>query len=197
MARGETPAHWETAAAGLAIGLCAHAAPYVAAALIAALFLHLVRAGRIDLDARAPLVPLLGVAAAAITLGAAGAVGAALLWRLSVELDARTRIRAAAFTAPLAALAWRLGAPDLLAIGLLCIAAVAWIDWLVRRLADWRLDAPDRHDGFLAAQAAVLAPLLVFPDPGASLAAFAAMALARQMRWPASEGAARLQPRTA
>ena len=72
-------------------------------------------------------------------------------------------------------------------VGALCVALVAWMDWSVRRLADWRLDSfgARQAQDFLGAQVVVMAPLLLFPAPQTCLVAFIAMRVARVMRWPA------------
>jgi hypothetical protein len=179
---------WETLTAGLIVGLLAHAAPAATIAMLCVLAALLVRRGQIEITGGAPLATFAGVAFAAVAWGAPGAVAAALVWRVSVELGARSdaSLRVHAWTAPAAALAWRLDAPHLLVWGLACIALVAWIDAAVRILADWRLDADtERAGAFLGAQAAVLAPLMIFPTPAACIAAFCAMALARAAAWMA------------
>lgn len=185
---------WEILAAGLGAGLLAHAAPGVAAIALLVGFIALVRADRIDISSGRQLLTLAGIALAALLWGPTGAVAAALAWRTSVEVAARGDggLRAHAWTLPMTAVAWRLGAPELLVAGLACIALVAWLDWIVRVLADWRLDADTegRVGAFVSAQGAVLAPLLIFPDPTACLIALMAMSLARAISWDARAPAA-------
>ncbi len=194
MQRGGRLEGWETLAAGLAAGLLAHAAPWAAAVLLAAAFAALVRANQIVADGAAPLLALYVLAVAAILWGVPGAVTAALVWRVGAELVAHGRacLSVHLWTAPAAALAHRLDLPALLIGGLACIALVAWIDWIVRQLAAWRLDAASSDDAgaFVGAQAAVLAPLLIFPTPAASLAMLVATGLARQLRWDAARAGA-------
>ena len=80
-----------------------------------------------------------------------------------------------------AALLYRLGAPDLFVAVAGVVAVVAICDWALRRLAEWRLGEPQPFDttAYLTSQGQVLLLLLVFPEPVAALAAFAALALAR------------------
>ena len=194
MQRGGRLDGWETLAAGVAAGLLAHAAPWAACVLLAVAFTALVRANQIVADGAAPLLALYVLAVAAILWGVPGAVTAALVWRVGAELAARGRacMSVHLWTAPAAALAYRLDLPALLAAGLACIALVAWIDWVVRRLADWRLDAAPSGEThtFLGAQASVLAPLLIFPSTTACLAMLVATGLARQLSWHASPASA-------
>jgi hypothetical protein len=189
--------NWETLATGLAMGLLAHAAPVVAAAMLAVALARLFRAdAHTDKPENlAPLAALGGVACAAMIGGAHATIAAALVWRTGVEVlarrgDLRTTDLAAnvhLFSAPAAALLYRLGAPDLLVIAALCFAGVAWADWLIRHLADWRLDAADGGGArmFVVAQVATLAPLLIFPSPQTCLAALVAMGAARAITWQA------------
>lgn len=185
-------------AAGLAVGLLAHAAPVAAAAFLVVVLTFAFRSrGDATADGDiAPLAALALVAGAAMIGGPSATIAAALVWRTTVELQARRDASREApviagmhiVSAPAAVLLHRLDAPLLLVVAALCVAGVAWADWLIRRLADWRLDAPaaDGARAFVVAQAAVLAPLVIFPAPQTCLAAFVAMGAARAMAWRAT-----------
>ena len=198
MAGGQKLDDWETLAAGLAVGLLAHAAPVMAAIVLLGVLAGLFRA-HADTATEADLAPLaaLGLVAFAAMIGGPGAtIGAALIWRAGAELHARNGALGEApiaasvhlWSAPAAALLYRLDAPQIVVIAALCVAGVAWTDWLVRRLADWRLDAPssDATPTFLGAQAAVLAPIIIFPAPQTCLAALVAIGAARAVTWRTS-----------
>ena len=193
MRRGHSLDGWETLVAGLASGLLAHIAPALAAAGLLAVMIRLFFAQ--DSDARAnelaPLAALVGIALVAMIGGAAATIGATLVWRVGVELAARRGGGNAAlldWAAPAAVLLHVFHAPSLLVVFAACIAGVLWADWIIRRLAEWRLDTPMAGAGaFLGAQGAVLAPLLLVPTPQDGLAALVAMRLARALTWPAPE----------
>lgn len=195
MAGGQRLDNWETLAVGLAVGLLAHAAPVAAAVLLTAVLAGLFRAqSDTAVDAGiAPLASLALVACAAMIGGPQATIIAALIWRTGVELHGRGSVVSDApvaanvhlWAAPVAALLYRVEAPALLVAAALCIAGVAWTDWLIRRLADWRLDAPaaDAARAFFGAQAATLLPLIIFPAPQTCLAALVAMGAARALKW--------------
>ncbi len=195
MVGGQRLDNWETLAAGLAVGLLAHAAPAVAAVLLIVVLggLFGAHADAATDGGLAPLLALGMVACAAMIGGPPATIIAALIWRVSVELHARRGAAQDApiaanmhlWSAPIAALLYRLDAPALLVAAALCLAGVAWVDWLIRRLADWRLDAPatDAACSFAGAQAAVLLPLIIFPAPQTCLAALVAIGAARALRW--------------
>jgi hypothetical protein len=177
---------WETLAAGLGVGLLAHASPLAAGLLLAMVWLYLLASGKLGAGNLKTLLALALVTAAAMLLGPQGGVLVALLWRIWTELSARAGASAHLLLAPIALLSHTLEAPLLLQAGLFCIAIVGWIDWSIRRLAAWRLDEPPSSAGFsqfFLAQAVVVAPLLIFPTPLAALAAITAMGLARQLVW--------------
>ncbi len=200
MTRGQKLDSWETLAAGLAFGLLTHASPVAAAVLLLAVLAALFRANAEAVTGSdlAPLAALGLVACAAMIGGPHATICAALVWRTGVELRARRGATQEAliaagvhlWAAPAAALLHRFDAPPILVIAALCIAGVAWTDWIIRRLADWRLDAPtpDTSRSFIGAQAAVLLPLLLFPAPQTCLAAVVAMGAARALTWPAPLG---------
>lgn len=195
MVGGQRLGNWETLAVGLAVGLLAHAAPVAAAALLMAVLAFLFRA-QSDTAVDAGLAPLasLGLVACAAMIGGPQAtIIAALIWRTGVELHARGSVARDApvaahvhlWAAPAVALLYKVEAPALLVVAALCIAGVAWTDWLIRRLADWRLDAPAAEAArtFFGAQAAILLPLIIFPAPQTCLAALVAMGAARALHW--------------
>ncbi|MDX2233742.1 MAG: hypothetical protein NW200_04520 [Hyphomonadaceae bacterium] len=189
MRRGRHLDPWEMGAAALASGLLAQVAPWLVGLALAAALAALLRDERIEIRGGAPLLALAGVAAAALLWGGAGAVAAALAWRTVHEVaqGADPPRAAHVFMAPAAALAYRLECPILLTAGLGCLACVAWLDWIIRRLADWRLASGTQSGdpAFLGAQASSLVILLALPSPLACIAAFATLALVRHVRWPA------------
>ena len=193
MRRGHSLDGWETLFVGLAGGLLAHVAPALAAAALLAVMIRLFFANENDAQAHdlAPLAALGAIALLSMIWGAAATVGATLVWRVGVELVARRGSANALpldWAAPVLVLLRIFDAPSLLVVIAACIAGLLWADWIIRRLADWRLDAPMAGAGaFLGAQGATLAPLLLFPTPQDALAAFVAMRLARALAWPALE----------
>ena len=197
MFRGQFLGGWATLAAGLAVGALAHVAPGLAVALLLAVLAGVFRiyAASATSDDLAPLMALALVACAALIGGPQATIGAALVWRTAVELHIRgsaarvTSIPSCVhlWSAPAAALLHRLDAPQIFVVAAVCVAGVAWTDWLIRRLAEWRLDTPAENAtrSFVGAQAALLAPLLVFPAPQTCLAALVAMGAARAINWRA------------
>jgi len=115
--------------------------------------------------------------------GPAWVIAAALIWRVGAEVGARASTPHVV-SAPLAALLFRLDAPDLIVIGAVSVALVAWADWAIARLADWRLGKPVAFNGFFGAQAPLSILLLALPTPGAALAALVAVTFARNVRAP-------------
>ena len=153
---------------------------------------------------RSPLPPLCGVALAGLIFGPYGAVAAALVWRALFEV-ARSRETQGLTEPPwmaigyrwalvVAALLYRLGAPDFFVAIAGVAAVIALCDWALRRLAEWRLGEPQPFDttAYLASQGQVLMLVLVFPEPVAGAVAFAALAFARasEARLPSRYAAA-------
>jgi hypothetical protein len=193
MGRNGVHADIEQIGIAVAAGLLALVAPVVAAVLLGAVALGLAAVGwQPDTRLlRGPLPPLVAVAIAGILLGPVGAVAAALSWRALFEV-ARTRETQGLSEPPwmamgyrwapvIAALLYRLNAPDVLVAAAGAIAIIALCDWALRRLAEWRLGEPQPFDtqAYIASQARVTLMVLIFPDPLAGLAAFTALALAR------------------
>lgn len=172
---------WTTTVIGLAAGMMCTAAPALTALALAGAvgFLHV----RDSAPARAHLASLVTLGAiviAGLIGGPPWTIGAALIWRVTTECRAHSGASPLHFAvAPAAALALRLDAPDALVLAAACVALVAWIDWIVARLAAWRLETPHEDGRVILAQAALLAPLLLLPAPGAVLAALVATAVAR------------------
>ena len=193
MRRGHSLDGWETLAAGLAVGLLAHVAPALAAAGLLAVMIRLFFANEADAQAHdfAPLAALCAIALISMIGGPQATIGATLVWRVGVELATRRgceKTLLPELAVPTVVLLHVFDAPSLLVVIATCIAGVLWADWIIRRLAEWRLDAPMAGAGaFLGAQGAVLAPLLLFPTPQDGLAAFVAMRVARALTWPAPE----------
>ena len=192
MRRGHSLDGWETLFVGLAGGLLAHVAPALAAAGLLAVMIRLFFAHENDAQAHdlAPLAALGAIALVSMIWGATATIGATLVWRVGVELTTRRGSGNAApleWAAPAVVLLRMFDAPSLLVVIAACVAGVVWTDWIIRRLAEWRLDAPMTAGAFLGAQGAVLAPLLLFPTPQDGLAAFVAMRLASALAWPAPE----------
>ena len=192
MRRGHSLDGWETLFVGLAGGLLAHIAPALAAASLLAVMVRLFFANDSDPQAHdlAPLAALGAIALVSMIGGAAATIGATLVWRVGVELATRggsANTRLLGWAAPAVVLLHVFDAPSLLVVIAACVAGVLGADWIIRRLADWRLDAPMTAGAFLGAQGAVLAPLLLFPAPQDALAGFVAMRLARALTWPAPE----------
>lgn len=172
---------WATTAIGLAAGAMCVFAPALAALSLAAAvgFLHLHDAAPTRAHLRSLLI-LGAIVIAGLIGGPSWAVGAALIWRVSAACAAQAGAsRLHVMAAPIAVVMWRLDVPDAVTFALACLALVAWIDWAVARLAHWRLDAPLEAAQVMTAQAAVLAPLLLLPDPAAALAALIAADIAR------------------
>jgi hypothetical protein len=69
---------------------------------------------------------------------------------------------------------------------LMAFAALCWLDWLIRRLAAWRLGEADQGGATDAvARHAIIVGLVALPSSDeAALAALIAMALARKARLP-------------
>lgn len=192
---GRGAAHADIGQLGIAVaaGLLALAVPAAALMLLFACAVGLAMSGW-TADARlerGPLPALVGVALAGMVLGAPGAIAAALVWRALFEV-ARTRETQGLSEPPwmavgyrwapvVAALLYRLGAPDVLVAAAGVAAVIAICDWAMRRLAEWRLGEPQPFDtrAYLASQGQVLVLVLAFPEPLAGVVAFAALALAR------------------
>lgn len=193
MRRGHSLDSWETVAAGLAAGLLAHVAPAPAAALILAALARQFFVADADTSPAHDLRPLaaLGfIALVSLFGGAAATLWATLVWRVGVELAARRGGAAwpLDWAAPAVAMLHLTDAPPLFVVATACVAGVLWADWIIRRLAEWRLDAPlSGVSAFLGSQGATLAPLLLFPAPQDALAALVAMRLARALAWPATQ----------
>lgn len=186
---------------GLAVvaGLLALMAPLATIALLVVL-LAMVVVHRETAQARStaggPPLALVLIAVSGIAFGAAGAVAVAIAWLAFAEV-ARTRetqgmteppwMALAYRWAPVAAaLLFRLDAPAIMTTVASVAAAIALADWSLRRLAEWRLGEPQPFDttAYLVSQARVLALVLIFPEPIAALAAFAALGLARAVEAP-------------
>lgn len=192
---GRGGAHADIGQLGITVaaGLLALAVPPAALVLLFACAAGLAMSGwsadtRLE---RGPLPALVGVALAGMVFGATGAIAAALAWRALFEV-ARTRETQGLSEPPwmaigyrwapvVAALLYRLEAPDVFVAAAGVAAVIAICDWAMRRLAEWRLGEPQPFDtrAYLASQGQVLLVVLVFPEPMASVAAFAALALAR------------------
>ncbi|KAF0187396.1 MAG: hypothetical protein IV086_05675 [Hyphomonadaceae bacterium] len=199
MNRGVEGAEIELMGVAIAAGLLALLAPAATAILLACGIVHVFLTNHLsdrgDMDL-APLMALAGIAFGAAAYGAPGAIGAALVWRSAAEIG-RSRetqglseplwLAIAYRWAPLsAALLFRLDAPPEATLAVTCVAAVALGDWALRRLAEWRLDAPQPFDtaAYLGSQARVLALVFLIPDAFASLTAFVTLTIARNIEAP-------------
>ena len=198
----------EHAALAGAAGLFALVAPWAAALALAGAGIVLLARARFDALAstdRAALPALVIIALCGALLGWQGAVGAALVWRGWAEVARAPETLGLAeppwlaivyrWSPVAAALLFRLEAPAPLIAVVGAVARLTIADWALRRLAEWRLGEPQPYDtkGYMLAQARVLAIIVLFPEPTAALAAFAALALARHAeRRPAAAYAAAL-----
>jgi hypothetical protein len=167
-----------TIAIALAVGLACGAAPALVPLVLAV--------GVATLQPRdntRALAVLGAIVVAGLVGGPAWVIAGALIWRVGTELAARAGTSPMHLaSAPVAALLYRLDAPEIVLLCAASVAMVACADWAIARLADWRLNKPFVRDDLLGAQVVLLLPLLALPTSGAALAAFVAMAFMRDAR---------------
>jgi hypothetical protein len=135
------------------------------------------------------LMLLIAVAAVA---GLSPALVAAVIWRAEAELRAE---RASSADGSAAALLQRYAvavacafcvfdAPTSVQTIAWSLAALVMLDWIVRRLADWRIGCLDKQASirFLLHQGVIASLLLFLPSPAAILAALCVWGLSRRAR---------------
>lgn len=190
---------WEAGLVAACVGAAAALAPAPSLALLAPLGIALAMSALVR-DLRPRPIDGATLALVALVWAAAGqelGLLTALAWRSCAE----TRGWAGAPRAPAAdpaiaaalhrwagvtaALVWRASESPAVGWALAACVAVIWLDWLIRRLADWRLGELDRDRYQIAAQHLVLVSLIAaLPSIEAALAAITAMALVRKARLP-------------
>lgn len=174
----------EGAAAAIALAagaICAAAPALVPLVLAAGIAMLHPRADTPPATHWRALAILGAVVIAGLIGGPAWVIASTLIWRVIAEVRAHTL---QVWSAPLAALLYRLDAPDLVLLCAASVAVVAWADWAIARLAEWRLGKLTSHRGFASAQAPVLVILLALPTPGAALAALVTLPFVRKARAP-------------
>jgi hypothetical protein len=190
---------WEAGAIAAATALAATLAPAPSLALLAPLGIALIMSAFVaELRPRAvDAVALAAIALIWILAGQTPALLFAMAWRLCAETRGWARVRdfgvdpaIAAFlhrwAGPVAALGWRMSGASAVGLLLMAFAALCWLDWLIRRLAAWRLGEADQGGATDAvARHAIIVGLVALPSSDeAALAALIAMALARKARLP-------------
>ena len=194
MKRSERLDEWETIAIGLIAALVAHAYPLAAVALLLAAFLLADGAGALRPMRSEDAFGALAVTTAAALAGGpiwaiAGAYIALAATRLEAPAHAAGGPRLATVVhlaaGPLSLLMYRAGADITLVVVFACLAGVAYLDWGVRQLAEWRLGlaSTDAVRSFFWAQVSVVAPLVIFPSVLTALVALGALIFARALSW--------------